>query len=229
MILDRISDFFDYFKISSERKEQLKLLAEEAALLADGMTDYKDYLALGALLEYHQPKFLFEIGTYKGVTTNFFLKVLPNCNILSLAYINPKKRFFSKKFNNSELTKEEVGSFVTLENQSRYTQLIGDSHKIDPTEFIQSYKKVDFIFIDGDHSAKGVELDTHLALKIMEDDALIAWHDANPKEKYQEVRHYLEQECPLKSIATFDDYIGGVAAHSQKIDQFLKGLIHVKI
>ncbi len=218
MIVERIHSFFDWFSIDPKRRSELELLAEEAALLAKGMTDHKDYLALAAILEKTQPKTIFEIGTYNGITTDFFLQVLPECKVVTIAFINPENSFFKKKYNNSELTEDEIGSYVAKERRSRYTQIFGNSHELKAKQFKEEHGEMDLVFIDGDHSAKGVHQDTEFALKIMPPKGTICWHDANPKERYMAVRNYLENKMKRPAIATHDDYIGGIACWNLEIE-----------
>jgi len=194
MIVERIHSFFDWFSIDPKRRSELELLAEEAALLAKGMTDHKDYLALAAILEKTQPRTIFEIGTYNGITTDFFLQVLPECRVVSIAFINPENSLFKKKYNNSELTEDEIGSYVARERKSRYTQIFGNSHELKSKQFKEEHGEMDLVFIDGDHSAKGVHQDTEFAQKIMSSEGTLCWHDANPKERYMAVRNYLENK-----------------------------------
>lgn len=227
MIIDRVKSFFDWFEISSERRHELELIAEEAALLSEGMTHLKDYLALAAILEFAQPKQIFEIGTYKGITSDFFMQILPDCRVVSIAYINPKREFFKKKFNNSELSVEEVGSYVTKERKDRFTQIIGNSHDLVASVLRNEYGQMDMVFIDGDHSVKGVQKDTELALEILSENGTIGWHDANPKDQYTPVRKYLENQLEKPMLATFDDYIGGVACWNTKIEEKLQTLTNV--
>lgn len=223
MIIKRVSSFFDWFQIDSKRVEELELLAEEAALLSDGMTHLKDYLALAAILEFTQPKQIFEIGTYRGVTSDFFMQVLPDCRVISIAYVNPKRVFFKRKqFNNSELKIEEVGSYIAAENRERFTQLIGNSHEITAHDILKKFGKMDLVFIDGDHSLKGVQKDTELALGMLSEGGTLCWHDANPKDKYFPVRDFLENHADKLMLATQDDYIGGISCWNSLIEQKLQ-------
>ena len=82
----------------------------------------------------------------------------------------------------------------------------------------------DFIFIDGDHCADGVRQDTQLAQSLITDNGLICWHDANPKDKYRNVRLFIEQELPLNAVATMDDYSGGIACWSKDIEKQVESL-----
>jgi predicted O-methyltransferase YrrM len=114
-----------------------------------------------------------------------------------------------------------VGCCVATERRSRFQQIIGDSHKLEPDQMEAQYGRFDLIFIDGDHSRKGVHLDTGLALQLLNDGGTICWHDANPKPKYLAVREYLEQELPMTALATADTYLGGVACWNRMISQSL--------
>ena len=82
---------------------------------------------------------------------------------------------------------------------------------------MKKYGAFDMVFVDGDHSYKGVMLDTLLARRVLSEDGVICWHDANPKPKYQSVREYLERGLDLDVIATEDNYVGGVAVWHKTI------------
>ena len=191
-IVKRISSFSEYFSVS-------KIDTSFVALQSKGMMHQKDYDALAAICLHEQPKFIFEIGTYLGVTSNFFLNILPNCKVVSIAYIGSS--------NNSKLPKKLIGSAV--EHKNRFIQIIGNSHEINPEEFVSNYGVPDMIFIDGDHSYEGVSNDTTLSFSIGA--KIICWHDANPRRCFIDVRRFLETDTRFSAIATKDDYIGGIA------------------
>ncbi len=219
-MLIRINDFSDWFNLPSEQAALLQKQAETAARKAGGMTHYSDYLALGSVCLARQPANIFEIGTYLGVTSDFFLSLLPEVRIVSIAYVSSFPRLFGQSYNNSELRRTQVGSAVKAADRDRFVQLYGDSHKLLPADLLTDFGSFDLIFIDGDHSREGVAKDTVLAQAVLADEGAICWHDANPKERYQEVRDYLE-EMPLIAAATRDDYIGGVACWSVDIEKRL--------
>lgn len=215
MIEKRLDSFASFLGLKAEEVLFLETKAQEAAHQAEGMTHLQDYLALGALALAFKPKKIFEIGTYLGITANFFLDLLPTAEVVSIAYVNPS--FLGRKFNNSELSRKDVGSRVSFSNKKRFTQMLGNSHKLNPFMLKQEYGLFDMVFIDGDHSFEGVQLDTELASAILSEEGILAWHDANPKERYLPVRNFLEKELLLSAIATQDTYIGGVAASSKAI------------
>lgn len=222
-MLNRVDSFFDFFALDDSDRLLGQRLASEAATRAHGMTHQKDYDALAAVCLYRKPQLIFEIGTYLGVTSDFFLQLLPECRIVSIAYVNPKWNILSKKLNNSGLSKKKIGSCVHQRRRSRFTQLIGDSHKLRANDLLENYGHFDLVLIDGDHSYEGVLQDTELVRKIIGECGVICWHDANPSQKYMDVRLFLEKELSFQAIATKDDYIGGIACWSNIIQNQIKG------
>lgn len=221
-MLKRIDSFFDFFALDDSDRLLGQRLASEAAARANGMTHQKDYEALAAVGLYRKPQLVFEIGTYLGVTSDFFLQILPECRVVSIAYVNRKWNILRRKLDNSGLSKEQIGSMVHPNRRSRFTQLIGDSHKLRANDLLESYGHFDLVFIDGDHSYEGVSQDTELVRKIIGERGVICWHDANPRQKYMDVRLFLEKESSFQAIATQDDYIGGIACWSEIIQNRIK-------
>jgi hypothetical protein len=221
-MLTRMDDFFAYLNVDPADREIGLRMAEAYAGKSSGMADANDYRALAAVALHFRPKRIFEIGTYRGVTADFFLALLPECSVVSIAYTNPPWRWLGRRYNNSELPRKKIGSAVDASRRHRFTQLYGNSHKIDPSRYIKQHGRCDLVLVDGDHSAEGVALDTELAQELIGDDGVICWHDANPIPVLLAVRTFLEDICPLQCIATRDDYLGGVAAWSRTIEDGLK-------
>ena len=223
-MLYRVDSFFEWFDIPTSTRLKAEQMSDMACKTAGGMMHLNDYLALAAILLHYKPKLIFEIGTYKGVTSDLFLQLLPDCKIVSIAYVRPFLSLLGKNYNNSELSRKDVGSYVGTERRGRFHQLYGDSHKLTPDTLREKFGLFDLVFIDGDHCIDGVRQDTELAKSILTDYGIIAWHDANPKEKYTDVRFYLEQELPMHAIATMDNYIGGIACWSREIESQIHSL-----
>jgi predicted O-methyltransferase YrrM len=79
--------------------------------VANNMTVLDDYHALAAILLGTRPRRIFEIGTYRGVTSDFFLQVLPEVEVVSIAFV-PEPSFWSnfhRKYNNTDLPVDMVG------------------------------------------------------------------------------------------------------------------------
>lgn len=215
-MLHRIVDFADFFALSEGARDGLLKASLQFASKSEGMMDWRDYFALGAALAYFRPSNVFEIGTFKGITSSFVLMQRPDCRLVSIAYQNGTG-YSDKRYNNSHLTREMIGSLVDPSVRSRFTQLIGDSHDLTASGLIKDHGRFDMVLVDGDHSYDGVALDTALASDILMDGGAICWHDANPKPKYEAVRRFLETGMPYLGIATMDTYSGGVAVWSSRI------------
>ncbi len=220
-MLKRIDDFFAFLAVDKEETQRGKKAAVVAGEIADGMTHIKDYEALAAIALHFKPDRIFEIGTYLGVTSDFFLSLLPESSVVSIAYQNPRWKLLGKVYNNSKLDTNQIGSAIDGLRRNRFTQIVGDSHKLESQSFLQEHGKFDLVFIDGDHTRSGASQDTDFALKIIQPSGMICWHDANPRPKYMDVRQFLENDLDRTAIATADTYIGGIACWSDDIEKRL--------
>lgn len=218
-MLHRHADWFSLLKVKDAARKQAATIMDETLGISGGMMHRRDIEALTALLLAQKPKRIFEIGTYKGASSEMMLRLLPEAQVISIAFVHPDK---SRQFNNVDLSEAEVGALVSPANRARYTQLIGDSHQIDPQAFVRDHGQMDLVFIDGDHSREGVRQDTDLARKILSPRGAIAWHDANPKKRYIGSRLFLEEDLPELALATTDDFIGGVALWTAALEKRLR-------
>jgi predicted O-methyltransferase YrrM len=219
-VLQRHADWFSVLKVKDAPRDRAQAIMARTLQQSAGMMHQKDIEALSALLLSLKPKRIFEIGTFRGASSELMLRLLPKAEVISIAYVSETQG--KRQFNNDELTVDEVGALVSAENRDRYTQLIGDSHKIDPDAFVRDHGRMDLVFIDGDHSREGVRQDTALARAILAPDGAIAWHDANPKQRYIDSRLFLEQDLPELALATADDFVGGVALWTEKLERKLR-------
>jgi predicted O-methyltransferase YrrM len=220
-LLTRTESFAEYFGLEDSARSLVSKAALMAGERAEGMMDRRDYEALAAVGLHLKPRRIFEIGTYLGVTSDFFLELLPDCQVVSIAYPNSRWNLRRRVFNNSELRRDLIGRSVHPDRRTRFTQLYGDSHKIASRDLVDRYGCFDLVLIDGDHSGDGVAQDTVLAGDILTESGAICWHDANPKEKYLDVKLFLEQELRFSAVATKDDYVGGIACWSADIERRL--------
>lgn len=218
-MLERHADWFSLLKVKEATRTRAARIMDETLGMSGGMMHHRDIEALTALLLALRPKRIFEIGTYRGASSEMMLRLLPRAQVISIAFVNPDK---SRQFNNDELSETEVGALVSPANRDRYTQLIGDSHQIDPGAFVRDHGQMDLVFIDGDHSREGVRQDTDLARAILAPGGAIAWHDANPKKRYIGSRLFLEEDLRELALATTDDFIGGVALWTEKLERTLR-------
>jgi predicted O-methyltransferase YrrM len=151
-----------------------------------------------------KPKIVMEIGTASGGTL-FLLSRLSaiNSTIISVSLpvnpyiegINYKPKIFFKSF--------------ALNNQEMKI-IKADSHKeetYNQVREILSGNKIDMLFIDGDHTYKGVKQDFQRYAPLVKENGIIAFHDIVevPNEEYvevnkfwNEVKHYYEYKEIVK-------------------------------
>ncbi len=218
-MLQRHADWFSLLNVDPAKRAAVRQVLERTLEISQGMMHRIDVDSLAAAVLHCRPKRVFEIGTYRGASSEMILQLLPDVQVISIAFVNDQP---GRKFNNDELSVEDVGALVSAGNRDRYTQLIGDSHKIDPEAFVRDHGRMDLVFIDGDHSRDGVRQDTDLARAILAPGGAIAWHDANPKKRYIGSRLFLEEDLPELALATTDDFIGGVALWTKDLEKKLR-------
>ncbi len=116
--------------------------------------------AIAALIQTHAPDTLFEIGTLDGRTTaNMAANASSGARIYTL-----------------DLPGSRPGTcYRGTEWEPRIEQLYGDSTSFD---FSHYHGKIDFVFIDADHSYRNVLADSRSARRLLRDGAgVIVWHD----------------------------------------------------
>jgi len=133
----------------------------------DGATLPIDIALLKALSRKYNVKNYFEIGTWRGESVSNVAEIVPNCTSLNLSDIElfelgcneqyvKMHRFFSQNIPNIE-------------------HIMGDSQTFD---FSNYHKKIDLVFVDGDHHYESVQKDTITALNLIKDErGIIVWHD----------------------------------------------------
>ncbi|GAB4128599.1 MAG: hypothetical protein OHK0045_03040 [Raineya sp.] len=133
-----------------------------------------EILALAKLVEEKKPKFLLEIGTANGGSLFLFAKLAhPEALIISVDLPQgrygggyPKyKEYFYKSF---ALKQQKVFLYRA------------DSHAASTLQEIQkilNQEKLDFLFIDGDHTFEGVKTDFEMYAPLVKEGGVIAFHD----------------------------------------------------
>jgi methyltransferase family protein len=140
----------------------------------NGAPNVFEQFILCALVKKIQPQTILEIGTFKGGTTwHLCQNAPPDTTIYTL-----------------DLPDDEVPADVTdlrlaankrrpfLPSSDRVQQILIDSKKWDGV----LDRKVQFAFIDADHSYEGIRNDTEKTLPLLDSYACICWHDALEKD-----------------------------------------------
>jgi len=129
-----------------------------------------EIVALLRLLHERQPRYVCEIGSYRGGTLALFCQVAaPNARVLAIDLnFKPEQikglRHFARR-----------GQQITF--------LKGDSHAPETLEQAKRWlgtHRLDFLFIDGDHSLDGVTRDFEMYSPLVCAGGIIAFHDIVP-------------------------------------------------
>ncbi len=136
---------------------------------------------LAALVTHLKPKTLFEIGTYTGFSTMHLERNASSDAIIYTLDLPYDKSEIKLKNDLNEAHRDikninlnEQRYFHEDEGGQRIVELFGNSMTFD---FSPYYGKIDFVFIDANHSYAYVKSDTQNALKMLSQRGIILWHD----------------------------------------------------
>ncbi len=133
----------------------------------DSIQIESEFLALAQQVQDLQPKVVLEIGTARGGTLFAWSQIasglVVSCDLNGPGY---KKDFYKR--------------LPPPSSKCQVVNLQGDSHQPAFKELVLktlNNQKVDFLFIDGDHTEKGVEQDFNDYLDLVRPGGLVAFHD----------------------------------------------------
>ncbi|HKL16797.1 MAG TPA: class I SAM-dependent methyltransferase [Patescibacteria group bacterium] len=123
------------------------------------------------------PRIICEVGSGRGGMLYLFSRIAnKNAQIIS---IDIPKSYLLKNYLD---LKDFLYNNLIKENQTIYP-IKADSHKketLNKLKQILNNKKIDLLFIDGDHSYKGVKKDFQLYSPLVKKNGIIAFHDIVP-------------------------------------------------
>lgn len=163
---------------------------------------------LATLVKYFQPKTVFEIGTYFGFTTLHFACNTPDNAVIYTMDLPVEGKMSGRDQGGIKASYDDVlvkqlsrsGVQNRFYKRSAYKEKIveiyGDSLHFDFTPY---HGKIDFIFIDGNHSYPYVKSDTENAFKMVSPNGVIVWHDYDYI-VHRDVFKYLNQLSGEKKI-----------------------------
>lgn len=118
---------------------------------------------------------LFEIGTHRGAGLCHFHAMAPELELHSLDVLPSQLAVPARQLPDEILPPGEIGS-LARERGIDFTQHLSDS-RLFPWETLAEDGRFDIVFIDGCHESFTVIADTLNALRILEPDGLMIWHD----------------------------------------------------
>jgi len=135
-----------------------------------------EFLSLLNVFKEKDPKVVVEIGTANGGTLFCFSKLAPQgATIVSIDL--PGGKF------GGGYPEGRVPLYYSFKKESQKTFLLReDSHSEQTLENLRTIlggngKKIDFLFIDGDHTYEGVKKDFELYSTLVGDGGIVAFHD----------------------------------------------------
>ena len=155
---------------------------------ADGSISDMELDYISRIVKGHDPKKIFEIGTFKGRTT---LNLAANTKKDTIIYTldlpeteMSKTRLRIKSGEKKFIRKTRSGEhFIGTKYENRIIQIYSDSASFNYEPYLN---KMDFVFIDGSHSYEDVINDTNIALKLLrKNKGIILWHDYGWREVVQ--------------------------------------------
>lgn len=146
-----------------------------------------------------KPKYVLEIGTYNGGTL-FMWAHLTKEKVVTCDLRNPPHR------------KELYKKFTPQGSSCQIVALEGDSHDKNFKEKVYSEfgeHKLDFLFIDGDHTEAGVESDFNNYKELVRQGGIIAFHDIlkNQPVEGNQVYYFWEK---VKNNYSYKEFIDDV-------------------
>jgi predicted O-methyltransferase YrrM len=134
----------------------------------------EEFVELLKIFQELNPKYILEIGTANGGSLFCFCKLAQNdATIIS---IDLPERPFGGGYPEWKIP---IYQAFAKENQKLYL-LKKDSHQQETLEEVKKIlngKKLDFLFIDGDHSYEGVKKDFEMYSPLVRKEGIIAFHD----------------------------------------------------
>lgn len=134
-----------------------------------------------------QPKVVVEIGTKFGGTFKIWNEVT-NAKTISIDLVDGI---------HGGVTRDDVNNrneyFINLYG-SRCNFIEGDSHQdltYDLLVNVLKGQKIDFLFIDGDHTYEGVKQDYEMYKELVSDNGYIAFHDINDTQRHRDRNVYV--------------------------------------
>ncbi len=143
-----------------------------------------------------KPANILEIGTYRGGTL-FLWSQLASKRVIScdISDLNPQRKLFEQ--------------FAPPKSSCQVKLVCGDSHDAGFAAQVEKMfdgEKVDFLFIDGDHTSAGVQRDYELYHSMVRPGGLIAFHDIVESQPFPDNQVY-EFWKVLRPTVSFKEYI----------------------
>ena len=211
--------FRDYMSLVGREKWGCKSIDElfpenrEARIILEhlpggGISTPVDELAYLALVTKSVgPRFIFEIGTFRGRTAlNFALNSPPDCVVYTLDLAPGDRKEMQSETNaaDSAIIEECVPGidYRGKEEAGKIRQLLGNSLDFD---FSPYDGKMNIVFVDGAHHYEAALSDTRNALRLVAAGGVILWHDFANYGDYNDVTRAVLDLVPPDDVFQIDN------------------------
>lgn len=192
---------YQLLKIEDRFSDEIKFFMPQAQ--GQGSTSTLESVMLIKLMRVVDASYVFEFGTYKGLTTRLLLENLPDKKIITERIFTldlPDIDNVNFQGSDKEIAKEALNfprKYLSSKNKNQVKQIFQDCLTFDATEYL---KKFQFIFVDGNHEVTYVKSDTENSFRMLANaPSCIAWHDyGNPE--FPELTAYIEDLAESKII-----------------------------
>ncbi len=151
----------------------------------------EEFKAFAIHVKKHNPKTIVEIGTKKGGSFFIWARYIKPVHLISIDLPGgihgggfPKQKIPFMKY------------FLSDEKASTISIIQGDSQDIKTLEKLKETlngKKIDFLFIDGDHRYEGVKSDFEMYKDLVKKGGLIAFHDIVDTEYHHNLNCFVDK------------------------------------
>lgn len=157
-----------------------------------------------------RPRVVVEIGTHRGGTFAVWAAVAhPAAHLVSIDLPNPAEGLGTRESDLERLR-------GMLQPAQRMSAIRGDSHAPETLEELQGLlagRPVDFLWIDGDHSAEGARQDVRTYAPLVRRGGIVALHDIHPDPAV----------APLNQVEGLWNDLKARYPHTEYIDQDFPG------
>jgi predicted O-methyltransferase YrrM len=164
--------------------------------------DIKEFACLSAITRVCRPSAIFEIGTFRGLTTlHFALNSPASCKVYTLDLPHDERATFASTTNATDasiIAQSKTGvEFKEEEVACKITQLFGNSLSFD---FLPYAESMDIVFVDGAHHYEAALSDTRNAFRMLKPGGWLIWHDFANYGDYNDVMRAAFAVIPAKEV-----------------------------
>jgi len=159
-----------------------------------------------------EPKVIVEIGTKKGGTFFMWARFFSPSHLIS---IDLPGGIHGGGFSKRKIPFMKY--FLSDKKSSKVSIILGDSHQketFNRLEKILNGNKIDFLFIDGDHTYEGVKCDYEMYRNLVKKKGVIAFHDIVSSKYHHDNNCFVDQLW--NEIKLNHDYVEIIHNENQK-------------